>query len=79
MGRTEFHGRNTSDDDLDPDRFVPRHVKRAASPSIFSVQIFPNSDTVRFVARESISELDSDDLDLLIESLQEARDFLDSH
>lgn len=77
MGRSEFVGERNRDWDDNPDWFVPRTVKHQAPFPSISIEV--QGKSAKLVTRDPISYLSSEEVGSLIESLQEAQDFLDSH
>lgn len=77
MGRSEFVGQDNRDWDDNPDYFTPRTVQRQSPFPAMSIEVQGNY--AKLVTSNPISYLSSEEIGTLIESLQEAKDFLDSH
>ncbi len=77
MGRSEFVGEQNRDWDDNPDWFAPRTVQHQAPFPSVSIEVQGRS--AKLVTANPISYLSSEEVGTLIESLQEAQDFLDSH
>lgn len=77
MGTSEFVGRENKDWDDDPDYFTPVVIQR--QPTTPAIGLRVEGRYAKLTTAFPILSLTSDDLSLMIESLQEVKDFLDSH
>lgn len=77
MSRTEFHGEEGYEGD--PDIFIPRKIGTSLRKPLFSLQVDEKAGTVKITAAHTVTEIDEAHLEAVIESLQEAQDFLSSH
>lgn len=77
MGRSEFVGERNHEWDDNPDYFSPRTVQHQTPFPSISIEV--QGKSAKLVTVNPISYLSSEEVGSLIESLQEAQDFLDSH
>lgn len=74
MGRSEFVGQNNKDWDDDPDRFEPRVILRQPRSAALSIRV--EGQVMRLVTKNPVTELTLEDVEDMLISLQDARDFL---
>lgn len=75
MGRSEFVGQNNQDWDDDPDRFEPRVILRQPRTPAMSIRV--EGKVARLVTKNPVTELTLEDVEDMLISLQDARDFLE--
>lgn len=75
MGRSEFVGQENKDWDEDPDRFEPRIILRQPRTPAMSIRV--EGKVARLVTKNPVTELTLEDVDSMLISLQDARDFLE--
>lgn len=80
MSHTEFHAPSHRDRD-DEDKyefFIPELIGKTRPRALFKLSIPQGEGIVRLVSANTINEITPGELEDLIQSLQNARDFLDN-
>lgn len=77
MGRNEFVGQDNKDWDSDPDYLAPITIQRQPLTPAMSIKV--EGKLAKLVTKNPITSLTSEEVGLMIESMQEVKDFLDNH